>query len=183
MIWFPTGGGKTEAYLGLAAISILLRRLVEPHNAGTTVLMRYTLRLLTTQQFQRASSLICALELIRRRRQKDLGSVPISIGLWVGGGVTPNRHDKAVEAYAKLCDGVKDNPFILLSCPWCGIEMGPSADEVRARPFGYEQIKDDTESENGFASAAKTQIASSTPNPACLSKSSTKASTTRRLRC
>ena len=143
VIWFPTGGGKTEAYLGLAAFGILLRRLLDPKNAGTTVLMRYTLRLLTTQQFQRAASLICALELRRRRRPKELGTAPISIGLWVGGGVTPNRHSKAVESFNKLCDGAKDNPFILLSCPWCGVEMGSSEDDVRTRPFGYEEVRDD----------------------------------------
>ncbi len=142
VIWFPTGGGKTEAYLGLAAFSILLRRSLDPANAGTTVLMRYTLRLLTTQQFQRAASLICALERMRRSKPNDLGTVPISIGLWVGGAVTPNRHDKAVEAYKKLCDDGRENPFILLSCPWCGIDMGPQEHTGRNRPFGYDEIKD-----------------------------------------
>jgi hypothetical protein len=142
VIWFPTGGGKTEAYLGLTAFSILLRRSLHPANAGTTVLMRYTLRLLTTQQFQRAASLICALERMRRRTSNDLGIAPISIGLWVGGAVTPNRHDRAVEAYKRLCDGGRENPFILLSCPWCGIDMGPQEDKGRTRPFGYDEIKD-----------------------------------------
>ena len=89
VIWFPTGGGKTEAYLGLAAFVILLRRLTKAEDAGTTVLMRYTLRLLTTQQFQRAASLICALELIRRSEPQRFGCVPITIGLWLGGAVTP----------------------------------------------------------------------------------------------
>ena len=80
VIWFPTGGGKTEAYLGLAAFSMLLRRLRDPSQGGTSVLMRYTLRLLTTQQFQRAASLLCACEMIRRREEHHLGTDRFTIG-------------------------------------------------------------------------------------------------------
>ncbi|WP_338501526.1 helicase-related protein [Sphingomonas kaistensis] len=138
VIWFPTGGGKTEAYLGLAAFSILHRRLVDPANAGTTVLMRYTLRLLTTQQFQRAASLICALELIRRKDPESFGTEPITIGLWLGSGVTPNRNKEAVSDLAKLGQGEGDNRFIVLSCPWCGIDMGPREFGRKTRVFGYE---------------------------------------------
>lgn len=124
LIWFPTGGGKTEAYLGLSAFVIMLRRLRDPQNAGTAVLMRYTLRLLTTQQFQRAASLICACEFIRRRNPERLGSTSISIGLWVGQGVTPNRHEEATRALNELLKGGRENPFIVLACPWCGAQMG-----------------------------------------------------------
>ncbi len=139
IIWFPTGGGKTEAYLGLAAFGILHRRLIDPDNSGTSVLMRYTLRLLTTQQFQRAASLICALELLRRRSSEKYGTDPITIGLWLGGSVTPNKNAKAIQELADLEGGGDDNKFIVLSCPWCGVDMGPVDIEGRRRIFGYER--------------------------------------------
>lgn len=125
LIWFPTGGGKTEAYLGLAACDIFFRRLSNPSNVGCTVLMRYTLRLLTAQQFQRASSLICACELLRRNNAPQLGQEPITIGLWVGESLTPTRRDEAVKAANALSkkDRQRDNPFQLLKCPWCGTEL------------------------------------------------------------
>ena len=138
LIWFPTGGGKTEAYLGLTAYSIFCRRLENPENGGTTALMRYTLRLLTTQQYQRAASLICACEKIRRD-EGDLGETPISIGLWVGGDVTPIRHDDAAKKLQQLLDGGQENPFIMLSCPWCGAQMGPIEFGRSNRVKGYKQ--------------------------------------------
>jgi hypothetical protein len=93
LLFFPTGGGKTEAYLGLAAFTLLLRRLRNPGvgSAGVTVLMRYTLRLLTLDQLSRASTLICALELERQKDVEKLGEWPFEIGLWVGQAATPNR--------------------------------------------------------------------------------------------
>ena len=140
VIWFPTGGGKTEAYLGLAAYTVLLRRLRNPANAGTTVLMRYTLRLLTTQQFQRAASLICALEVLRRENPTELGAEEISIGLWVGGTVTPNSEDDAVNRLRALQRTSDDNPFVLRSCPWCGVEMGPVKHGQTTRVKGYREL-------------------------------------------
>jgi hypothetical protein len=141
-IWFPTGGGKTEAYLGLAAFAILHRRLVDLNNAGTTVLMRYTLRLLTTQQFQRAASLICALELIRRSDTAAFGLAPITLGLWLGSGVTPNREDQAVKDYQSLAQNEGGNRFVVLSCPWCGVDMGPREYGREIRAFGYHLERD-----------------------------------------
>ncbi len=125
LIWFPTGGGKTEAYLGLAAFTLLARRLKNPADAGVQVLMRYTLRLLTAQQFQRAASLVCALEHLRKSHPHELGDTSFSIGIWLGGATTPNTRKAADLALKDLeRQGRGENPFILGRCPWCSAEMG-----------------------------------------------------------
>jgi Helicase conserved C-terminal domain len=143
LLWFPTGGGKTEAYLGLTAFTFGIRRLQgvvqgRSGEAGIAVLMRYTLRLLTLQQFQRATTLICACELIRREYEaagdKRWGKTPFRIGLWVGAASTPNRTAHAEEAL-KLSVGStpykrqgaiggSGSPHQLTNCPWCGSKIG-----------------------------------------------------------
>lgn len=125
LIWFPTGGGKTEAYLGLSAFTIVYNRLIDnPNEYGVEVLMRYTLRLLTSQQFQRASTLICALDYIKNN--EDLSQInaeefknkkDVTIGLWVGQSLTPNVNSDAVAKRKNIKPG--SNPFQILSCPWC----------------------------------------------------------------
>lgn len=133
LLWFPTGGGKTEAYLGLAAYTIGLRRLQgtvagRSGAAGVAVLMRYTLRLLTLQQFQRATALICACEVIRREDPDTWGQEPFRIGLWVGMNTTPNRTgDSAaqVEAIRRKALTSGGSPHQLTSCPWCGSTLDP----------------------------------------------------------
>ncbi len=138
LIWFPTGGGKTEAYLGLSAYTIFIRRLLNREDSGTAILMRYTLRLLTAQQYERASALICACELIRKNNEQLFGNNKITIGLWVGGTTTPNNEKIAVKKFIDLYNGGTDNPFVILKCPWCGAQMGPV--EKSFVP-GYKKIK------------------------------------------
>lgn len=126
LIWFPTGGGKTEAYLGLTAFTIFYRKINLKEAQGCTVIMRYTLRLLTTQQFQRASTLICACEKIRKENESIFGKEIISIGLWIGGSASPNKISDAKEELNRLNDSsfITQNKFILVNCPWCNEEMG-----------------------------------------------------------
>jgi len=133
LIWFPTGGGKTEAYLGLAAFSIFYERLAGQPRPGVHVLMRYTLRLLTAQQFLRASGLICAMEYLRRENAAELGDKEFSIGIWLGGESTPNSNAEALSALAKLQkleESDDENPFAVERCPWCGAQMGRIKVEV-----------------------------------------------------
>lgn len=127
LIWFPTGGGKTEAYLLVAAFEIFRRRLIHgTAGFGTAVLSRYTLSLLTAQQFQRTASTIAACEHLRRQDEERLGKQQISVGLWVGEGTTPNRYTDARERFDELRDaGETDDRFLLERCPWCGTEIVP----------------------------------------------------------
>jgi hypothetical protein len=138
LLFFPTGGGKTEAYLGLTAFTLAVRRLqgeVAGHSGegGVGVLMRYTLRLLTSQQFQRAATLICACEVRRRELvaggDERWGQTPFRIGMWVGGSVSANKSQDAAQALEELrntgwAKGAR--PTSLVACPWCGEELDPA---------------------------------------------------------
>ncbi|MBX3000305.1 MAG: DISARM system helicase DrmA [Caldilineaceae bacterium] len=152
LLWFPTGGGKTEAYLGVAAYTLALRRLQgqvggRSGHAGVAVLMRYTLRLLTLQQFQRATTLICACELIRREDPGTWGSEPFRIGLWVGQNSTPNWNEQAAEAIKQIRSHryfSGSTPHQLTNCPWCGSPIDPGRhievetfQQGRGRTFVY----------------------------------------------
>jgi hypothetical protein len=141
LIFFPTGGGKTEAYLGASAISLLARRLRHPDDAGTDTIMRYTLRLLTAQQFLRAASLTCVLEDIRSRNPAELGTERFGIGVWLGGDSTPNKWKSAVDSLKSLGKRTDEpNRFLLLRCPWCGTQMGPKPRPRNGQDvIGYEQ--------------------------------------------
>ncbi|MEW6741001.1 MAG: helicase-related protein [Nitrospirota bacterium] len=131
LLYFPTGGGKTEAYLAVSAFLIFLRRLKHPDKyGGVNVIIRYTLRLLSAQQFERATKLILACEFIRRNNEQELGDKKISIGFWIGGKTIPNRHqdteytkgakskyDRTIERLQKGENVI--NPFQITNCQWC----------------------------------------------------------------
>ena len=142
LIFFPTGGGKTEAYLGASAISLLARRLRDPLDTGTDTLMRYTLRLLTAQQFLRAAALVCVLEDIRSHHPDALGEARFGIGIWLGGSSTPNNWKSAVKVLSSLRrDPHEQNKFLLLRCPWCGAQMGTKPKGRGGQDvIGYEQV-------------------------------------------
>ncbi|UOQ88054.1 DISARM system helicase DrmA [Agromyces endophyticus] len=151
LLFFPTGGGKTEAYLGLAAFTFGIRRLqgsvqtpegMLDGGDGVAVLMRYTLRLLTSQQFIRATTLLCAAELVRREDPATWGSVPFRIGLWVGSSVSPKRFSEAAEQVKDVRESEGNSAYGLSvlqfdHCPWCGTAInGKSnveADDVEKR--------------------------------------------------
>lgn len=131
LLWFPTGGGKTEAYLGITAFQIFYRRLTDTGRrteGGVDVLMRYTLRLLTVQQFQRAAALITACELMRATDRR-LGQARITLGLYVGGDATPNKMKDARDALQAEQAGTlpKSTPRQLLRCPVCGTDLPSTA--------------------------------------------------------
>jgi hypothetical protein len=152
LVWFPTGGGKTEAYLGIIALTIInRRRLFKEQGGGTAAIMRYTLRLLTLQQFQRATLVIMALELLRRWELYNLGKEPIFIGLWVGDNSLPNKmlpsankpddKNNLLSEFLKLSDGKKSKiPYD--NCPWCRSKLSPSNQEIsdKGNVFHYNRL-------------------------------------------
>lgn len=143
LLWFATGGGKTEAYLGLTAYVLALRRLqgdIEGRQGdyGVGVFMRYTLRLLTLQQFQRASALLCSCEMIRRSDETKWGKVPFRLGLWVGNKTTPNTIKQSAEALKQARTSgrltASGTPYQITSCPWCGKEINENHIKVYEVP-------------------------------------------------
>lgn len=150
LLWFPTGGGKTEAYLGVAAFTMAIRRLQGnlggyDSSRGLAVIMRYTLRLLTLQQFQRATALICAMEKLRRdalvQGDESLGKEPFTIGLWVGNKVTPGSTEESHYVVQNMRDANRNkagsaSPLQLTSCPWCGSKIDPGKDVTVDRERG-----------------------------------------------
>ncbi|MBX7134885.1 MAG: hypothetical protein K1X67_19635 [Fimbriimonadaceae bacterium] len=147
LIWFPTGGGKTEAYLAMAAFEIIHRRLKRgTRGGGTAVITRYTLRMLTAQQFQRASALICALELMRRDHVRLQNTERFTIGLWVGGETTPNSYREAFTSYRDMRTALEpESPFQISNCPWCGTSLIPRRRSDEDGAYGFRSTQNSFE--------------------------------------
>lgn len=165
LLWVPTGGGKTEAYLGLAAFTFAFRRLQSDATnnpdvgRGVSVISRYTLRLLTIQQFRRAVNLLTACEMLRvmttdrgprgwrpkkSTNPKDnlWGLFQFSIGLWVGGNVTPNNlfrfnisRTERVNGALEILQGEEGEgePAQVLKCPACPSHLALPPDLMAGR--------------------------------------------------
>jgi hypothetical protein len=147
LIFFPTGGGKTEAYLGAIAFTLLLRRLRRrerpDQGLGVAVMLRYTLRLLTLDQLGRAASLICALEMIRKEHPVRLGDVRFAVGLWVGRSATANTMKEVGERIKEYKASTAKNPsspFPLTECPWCGTKLGGDSFALKPSTSAAEEV-------------------------------------------
>lgn len=140
LLWFPTGGGKTEAYLAITAFTIISRRILHGKDSdGVSVIMRYTLRLLTAQQFERATKLILSLDFLRRFFNSNdeyfFGENKVSIGMWVGASTTPNSYQDAKKIYDKVFSQItrlnnnlsgdyrKESAYPITNCSWCGCNL------------------------------------------------------------
>lgn len=162
VIWMPTGGGKTEAYLGLAAFTILWERRQETIAGGNgakptmRVLMRYTLRLLTVQQFLRSSALMCALERIREAAPERYGIGEVRIGAWVGSTTTDNTREAALRRLRRASEASEEVGFLLTQCPWCGAAMGHAVDGSIA---GYSAV--------ARVNGPGKRVLASCPDPTC----------------
>jgi hypothetical protein len=138
LLYFSTGGGKSEAFFGLLAFNLILDRL-RGKNFGVTALVRYPLRLLTVNQAQRMAKMLAQAE--RVRIAKGYPGVPFAIGFWVGSSGTPNYQKGKGVKDIPFADEVTDTEFDLNEqnphyaaarktwrklpeCPFCGKETG-----------------------------------------------------------
>ncbi|MFW5983092.1 MAG: helicase-related protein [bacterium] len=150
LLYFPTGGGKTEAYLAISAFLIFWRRLKFPQEYdGVNIIIRYTLRLLSAQQFERATKLILACEYIRQHH-RELGNERISIGFWIGSQTIPNKHKNnrgtgAFDEFNKIAEKLNNGeakfvttPFQITNCQWCNTKIiSKLKEEDKAFAFGH----------------------------------------------
>jgi len=123
LAWFPTGGGKTEAYLGLIATLGFYRYNKSVDSLPSVhCIMRYTLRLLTLNQGERATRLMVGMNLVGRKY--GISDNPFSVGMWIGSTATPNKLRDAVRILNEMKEtggppAKGATPIQLEDCPWC----------------------------------------------------------------
>ncbi|MDE6285085.1 MAG: helicase SNF2, partial [Bacilli bacterium] len=119
ILYFPTGGGKTEAFLGVMIFNLFFDRL-RGKECGVTAMLKYPLRLLSVQQVQRVSNILAEAEKIRRK------NIPIgenfSLGYFVGEHNTPNSiKEGKKQSIEEMSQSELDEKYKLLDvCPFCG---------------------------------------------------------------
>lgn len=119
ILYFPTGGGKTEAFLGIMVFNLFFDR-IRGKEQGVTAILKYPLRLLSVQQVQRVSNILAAAEIIKRNN--SLSGDKFALGYFVGEHSTPNSIDeKQAKAYLEMSQDELDESYKLLDiCPYCG---------------------------------------------------------------
>ena len=120
LLYFPTGGGKTEAFLGVLVFNLFFDRF-RGKDCGVTSILRYPLRLLSVQQVQRIANTLAQAELLRRDNPLIRNTEEFSLGYFVGDSNTPNRigRDRAIR-YRSMAQEEIDEERILDLCPFCG---------------------------------------------------------------
>lgn len=120
LLYFPTGGGKTEAFLGVLVFNLFFDRF-RGKECGVTSILRYPLRLLSVQQVQRLANTLAQAELLRREESSISGMEPFTLGYFVGDNNTPNKVTKnQVMLYRNMSQDEKDENRIIDICPFCG---------------------------------------------------------------
>jgi hypothetical protein len=120
LLYFPTGGGKTEAFFGVLVFNLFFDR-YRGKEYGVTSILRYPLRLLSVQQVQRLANTLAQAELLRRRISEISGSEEFSLGYFVGDANTPNKITEAIaEEYKTTSQQSMDEKRIIDICPFCG---------------------------------------------------------------
>lgn len=120
LLYFPTGGGKTEAFLGVLVYNLFFDR-YRGKECGVTSIARYPLRLLSIQQVQRMANILAQAELIRREDLAIAHTEKFALGYFVGDANTPNKIKvKDLETYRKSSQTEMDKKRIIDICPFCG---------------------------------------------------------------
>ena len=129
VIFFPTGGGKTEAFLGTVVFNLFFDRL-RGKNQGVTAILRYPLRLLAAQQASRVANILAQAELIRRQHPEMSNADPFGLGYLCGEGNTPNKLSKyKLEEINALSPEERDKKYLVVEkCPFCGADLHMVAD-------------------------------------------------------